>query len=305
MPAADPASWWGTRAPSRAEHPLRDPARAVPVSASLLDSLAACPARWFFEREAGGASATHQAAGVGQVVHALAERVGRGDVAADVTDPAQADAVLEELMDSVDRIWGRLSFRTPWSSALERERVRVALARFVRWHAAGTRRLVGLEAPFDVEVVLDDGRRIRLHGYADRLEVDDRGRLVVVDLKTGKNKPTKNEVVTHAQLALYQYAVDEGALAERLDDEVAAAAPAGGAELVHLGLREESATATVQRQEAHLPGSTGREALRARLGRPRRCCSEEAFPATPGPVCRGCTFVPICPARSAGSVVAS
>lgn len=248
---------------------------------------------------------THQAAGVGQVVHALAERVARGDVLADADDPAQVDAVVEELMGSVDAMWGRMSFRTPWSSALERRRVVVALGRFVRWHAASSRRVVGLEQRFDVEVELDDGRRVRLNGYADRLEVDDQGRLVVVDLKSGKDKPTRNEVVEHAQLALYQYAVDAGAMREQLDDEVAAAARTGGAELVHLGLREESERATVQLQEPHQPGSTGREALRARLGAAAAMLEAEVFPATPGPVCRTCAFGSICPARGAESVVAS
>ena len=30
----------------------------------------------------------------------------------------------------------------------------------------------------------------------------------------------------------------------------------------------------------------------------------EVFPATPGQHCRDCAFVPICPAKSAGSVIA-
>ena len=40
------------------------------------------------------------------------------------------------------------------------------------------------------EVTLPDGQVVRLHGYADRLELDEDGRVVVVDLKTSKYPPT-------------------------------------------------------------------------------------------------------------------
>ena len=57
--------------------------------------------------------------------------------------------------------------------------------------------------------------------------------VVVVDLKTGKYKPSGPEVASHPQLGLYQLAVRHGAL----DDEPRAAGrPPGAAELVHLRL---------------------------------------------------------------------
>ena len=75
VPAADPSTWWGTRSATRSVAPIRDPDRPVPISASMLESILVCPAQWFFEREAGGVSAVHQSANLGQVLHALAERV--------------------------------------------------------------------------------------------------------------------------------------------------------------------------------------------------------------------------------------
>ena len=53
----------------------------------------------------------------------------------------------------------------------------------------------------------------------------------VVDLKTGKGTPSKNELAEHAQLGTYQLAVQEGAIAAQTPlREV------GGAELVMLRL---------------------------------------------------------------------
>ena len=50
----------------------------MPISATVLDAMRTCPARWFLEREAGGAVRSHQSANLGELVHALAERVADG-----------------------------------------------------------------------------------------------------------------------------------------------------------------------------------------------------------------------------------
>ncbi len=66
----------------------------------------------------------------------------------------------------------------------------------------------------------------RLVGRVDRLERDDDGRLVVIDLKTGKTKVKADELPTHPQLGAYQLAVEAGAFGE--------GEQAGGARLVQL-----------------------------------------------------------------------
>ena len=55
--------------------PVRDPDQPVPVSASVLESLLVCPTQWFLEREAGGVARAHQSANLGELLHALAQRV--------------------------------------------------------------------------------------------------------------------------------------------------------------------------------------------------------------------------------------
>jgi superfamily I DNA/RNA helicase/RecB family exonuclease len=291
VPAADPSTWWGTRAASRSVTPLREPDRPVPVSASVLEGLAVCPTRWFLAREAGGVAAAHQSANLGNLVHALAQRVAEGGAPADV----------EVLMSHVDRVWDRLDFRTPWSKERERVRVRRALERFLRWHADNPRRVLALEAPFSTVVALDSGEQVRLTGYADRLEVDAQGRVVVVDLKTGRTKPSNKAVEQHLQLGLYQLAVDSGAVSELVDGEPVAA---GGAELVQLGLADDGDAATVQPQPAQPPDGPARAELRDRIALTARMLREEQFPAVAGQHCRDCTFVPLCPIKSAGPVVA-
>lgn len=291
VPAADPATWWGTRAASRSGEPIRERDRPVPISASVLDSIAACPTRWFLEKEAGGVARSHQSANLGQLVHALAERVADGSIEADV----------DALMSEVDAVWDRLDFRTPWSKQREHRRVRSAIERFLTWHARNPRRLLATEAKFATVVTMDDGAEVRINGYADRVELDGDGRVVVVDLKTGRGKPTGPAVKEHVQLALYQYAVDAGAL----DDPEAGLTglTSGGAELIQLGLEDGSADATRQEQDLHAPDGPERAALRTRIGHVARLLREETFPATAGDHCRDCGFVALCPVRSPGSVV--
>ncbi len=132
--------------------------------------------------------------------------------------------------------------------------------------------------------------------------MDADGDVVVVDLKTGRSAPSNKSVESHRQLALYQYAVDSGAL----DDELGGGEPlrSGGAELVQLGALDDG-PALVQQQPAASDEGAVREGLRAELGLAAELIRLEVFPAVPGQVqCRDCAFVPICPAKSAGSVLA-
>lgn len=287
VPQADPASWWGTRAATVSPRPVRDPERPVPVSASMLESLMTCPAQWFFAREAGGVSAAHQAVNLGQIVHALAERVATKELAPDV----------DVLMVEVDAVWGRLAFRTPWSRKREHDRIRKAIARFIEWHESNPRQFVDSETRFKT-VVEVHGQEIALNGTADRLELTADGDVVVVDFKTRRSAPSAPAVKSNLQLALYQYAVDAGAL----DEDLGRPTRSGGAELVQLGIQDDTTLAKVQVQDAHTDDGPERELLRIGLARAATLIRDETFPAVPGQHCRDCTFVSICPAKGAGSV---
>ncbi|WP_078849167.1 ATP-dependent helicase, partial [Streptomyces sp. NRRL F-4428] len=223
VPAAHPQRWWGLYEPTRSSVPLRDRERPVALSGSALDQLAnTCSLQWFLGREVKADAPSTAAQGFGNVVHVLADEVASGRTPAD----------LAVLMERLDSVWDALAFDAPWKSAQEKDNARAALERFLRWHTTdrGGRQAVATEHEFDVTLEAGDVA-VRVRGSMDRVEADPQGRAYVVDFKTGKSAPTKDEVARHPQLAVYQLAVREGAVDEVFDGR---RPDSGGAELVQL-----------------------------------------------------------------------
>jgi RecB family exonuclease len=269
--------------------PLRDPDEPLVLSASALEALLTCPAHWFLEKEAGGQEPSTSSQGFGKIVHAIADRVATGELA-ETTD----------LMSLVDQVWGQLVFRTPWSASRERAEIEKALSRFVAWHSRpGARTVIGTETELHAEVTVE-GQTVRLYGFADRLELDGEGRVVVVDLKTGKYSPTAEQVDQHAQLALYQHAVAHGAVDALVPDR--APLEPGGAELVQLR-HEVKGNVKVQTQPPLAPGEDGTTFIQAHLAEAVQRLRAEDFPAIAGDHCKDCGFLPICPVKGAGTVL--
>lgn len=294
VPAADPGTWWGMRALSRSERPVRPDAAPVALSASALEGLLTCPAQWFLAREAGGEQTSSASQGFGNLVHALADRIARGEIAQH-GDVAEA---VDDLMSHIDHVWDRLAFRTPWSRSRERVALHAALSRFLAWHrrpGAATR--VETEVSFRAEVSLPDGQRVLLNGRADRLEVDDDGDVVVIDLKTGKYLPTDKSLPDNPQLGLYQYAVDAGAV----DGLLGAPTRASGAALVQL--RAGSDLPKVQQQAPQVPDAEGLLTIERQLMQAAAVVRGEEFVARPGPHCDRCPFHAVCPTKASGSVL--
>ena len=179
-------------------------------------------------------------------------------------------------MTLVDDVWGRMEFRTPWSRDRERAAVADALARFLAWHERpGARLVLATEPQVRAEVTLPDGQVVRLHGYADRLELDENGQVVVVDLKTGKYAPTGPEVERHAQLGLYQLAVDHGAA----DEAAGRPVTSGGAELVQLRLGKDLPKVQPQAPQS---GTGGVRLVEEQLMQAATALRAEEFVARPG-----------------------
>jgi RecB family exonuclease len=263
----------------------------VSLSASALQGLLTCPAQWFLQQEAGGTVVSSTAQGFGIIVHALADRVAKGEL-------GPGPALIKDLMALVDDVWDRMSFRTPWSGEREREAVRDALARFVAWQSRpGARTHVSSEGRIIATADLPDGQQVRLIGYVDRLELDDNGDVVVVDLKTGKYAPTDTSLPENPQLGLYQLAVDHGAA----DEAVGRPVRSGGAELVQLRLGSD--LPKVQPQAPQVPDADGVTVIEHQLMAAASIVRDEAFVARPGPHCDRCDFHAVCPTKSSGSVL--
>lgn len=134
----------------------------------------------------------------------------------------------------------------------------------------------------------------------DRVERDAEDRAYVVDFKTGKQAPTKDEVARHPQLAVYQLAVREGAV----DEVFGGLRPEpGGAELVQLRrpapVREGGETSPQVQAQQPLAGEWVSDLLATAAGR----VLDERFTPTTGTHCGHCAFRASCSAQPEGKHV--
>jgi RecB family exonuclease len=164
------------------------------------------------------------------------------------------------------------------------------LRKLLGWLRSNGRDLVAVEEGFSVAV----GRAV-LEGRVDRLERDEDGRLVVVDLKTGKTPAKNDEVDAHAQLGAYQLAVTLGGF-----DHLAPGAQTGGAALVHLGSAHKAAKEQHQRPlaEAEDPRWAAELVTRVAEG-----MAGSVFTAVVNDRCTVCPVRTSCPANADGTQV--
>ncbi|TCB97642.1 ATP-dependent helicase [Micromonospora zingiberis] len=276
---AHPDDWWGLR-PLSDDRPLVDEGEPVRVTPSGMESALRCSLRWLLERHGGSASAS-TAQGVGNLVHA----------AAMLAEDARADR--GALLDYVAARFDAIELAARWMVGPERARAEAMVDKLLRWLAANPRRLLAIEHEFAVR--LDDPNRpVDLVGRVDRLEVDEAGRLVVIDLKTGKSTTvTEREVAEHPQLGAYQAAVEAGAFAEFGDES-------GGAALVQLGTGARDA-----REQAQPPATDGPEAgwATALVRRTADTMAASTFAAVANSKCRVCPVRTSCPVSGQGRQV--
>lgn len=263
-----------------------------------MDTLLTCPLRWLLDRH-GGTDPVELPPIIGTVVHALAQAAASG------ADRAVLHAELDRRWADIDRA-GLVG--APWFSRRESARLRSMLDTFTDW-LAGTRarlRQLAVEQPLDVEIGEPNGVRLRLRGRVDRLETDDAGRIVVVDLKTGKNPVSADDAVAHPQLALYQLAVALGAFDDLLPGSKAGGpkagqAKSGGARLVYLakGNQKTGATERVQPTLTEDDIAAWREIVLAAAS----TSAGPSYPATENADCPTCPARHSCPVHDAGRQV--
>ena len=278
---AGPEHWWGLYERTDNPTPIVRADLPVPLSASAVEALDACPLRWFLERPAAAQEQSTEQQGFGLVFHALAEEVATGATPADI----------DVLMDRLDRVWDRLPFEARWQSEQERRAARRALERFLVWHGQHRdgRKFVAAEREFDTTLQVG-GVDVRLHGYIDRVEVDADGQVFLVDFKTGKKAKTPKEAEQSAQLAVYQLAAEN---TEGLGETA-------GAELVYPRDEKESPTPTVVQQPALREQADPAWAPKL-LAEVAGTVLTERFHASGDPaVCQHCSLRRACPRQPEG-----
>ena len=259
-PGAAPDDWWGLLPLSstellfahrpaghaeldenygeeQAENPGR---RTITLSPSRLETIHSSPLDWLVSAARAEAQ-TDLSRSLGTLVHAIAEEYPTGTL-------EELQTALDERISSLgvparkdDETEEEYRERVPWESYALYERAKrmiLRLSYYYRQHMgdAGWQNL-GVEGSFAVRVPVpfDPAGEVGeldalLNGRVDRLEgtapaEDGTRRYAIVDLKTGKSKPSGSEMETHPQLAAYQIAVEAGAgaqLEERYRAEAAA-----------------------------------------------------------------------------------
>jgi superfamily I DNA/RNA helicase/RecB family exonuclease len=281
VPGADPSGWHGLTEISTSD-PLCAGGDPVTLTPSTLQTLNDCPLRWLVERH-GGTNPRELRSTIGSVLHAL------------IAEPGKTET---QLLAELERAWEHLPFDARWHSANELTRHRAMIEAFVDWRAQTRGELTEVGVEVGVDGVLatprEDGGEVRLRGRVDRLERDAAGRLVIVDIKTGKTPVSKDDAQQHAQLAMYQLAVAEGLLPENAPDT-----EPGGARLIYIG-KSGAAGATVREQDPLTPAV--RDEWRELVTRAADATAGPQFVARRNDGCSHCPIRQCCPAHVDGSM---
>lgn len=285
VPGAAPEQWWGLL-PLSTDAPIVPAGDVVTVSPSKVEAVLKSPLNWFV-KAAGGEATTDFARSLGTLIHAIAQDIPNG--------------AGHEYLAELKKRWPSLGMGDSWEGEKDYERAQEMLRKLAQYVVDARqqgRSLIGVEMDFEVDLPLAEGDTgpgmARLRGQVDRLEADANGNLVIVDLKTGRNKPSKAELAKHLQLGAYQAAVLAGAFTAAAAAAGIPQAGPGGAALVPLG--DSTKSVTTQDQAALHPGEDDwatPEVLKA-----AHLMAQATFPARHGADWTersGCPLPSICP----------
>ena len=256
--------------------PILPPDAQVSVSPSNLQSFSECGLKWFIEKS-GGRDGDSTAQLLGIAIHSLAAML-----------KGEPGLTFDELATRLENGWQLIDGNKGWVRDYQFKLALEKLEKFYKWHATNksNRKLFAVEAEFEKVI----GRAL-FNGSVDRVEVDDEGRVYIVDLKTGAPDITKKKAEDHKQLAGYQLAVYEEAFTGESPGTQSA-----GAELLFLGTDTKSASAKPQPVKDH-------ETIKAEVIAAADAMSANEFTATVNDRCRMCAVKGLCPIQPQGRTV--
>jgi superfamily I DNA/RNA helicase len=293
VPGAHPQQWWGLL-PLSTDAAIVAPGEPVVVSPSKVEEVLKSPLNWFI-RAAGGEATTDFARSLGTLIHGIAQDIPNG--------------AGHEYLAELEKRWPSLGLPESWETDVDFGRAQEMLGKLAQYVIEARqqgRTLLGVEENFTIDLGelpdndhpesghRESGHVVRLRGQVDRLEADSDGNLIVVDIKTGRTKPTKDQVAEHPQLGAYQVAVSAGGFAEQAAAAGLTGAVSGGAALLPLG--DGTKTVKTQDQAAMVSGSENdptRKVMEAAM-----LMAQAVFPARHGADWserNGCPLPTICP----------
>lgn len=277
---ASPDEWWGIGGASTSEAlPKR-----TSLSPSRIEGLLECPMRVVLEQTVELDETMNMVQGL--LTHAYFEALGRGierDKAREIA--VQARSLMEDA--------------PAWKAGRDLDDFKLMLAKIDAWLdvSQANRNALAVEAEVDVRV----GPELRIRGRSDRLEVDGEGRVRIVDLKSGKSAPTKEQAQENAQLMAYQLAVRNGAIA----GEAVVSGDGGGLEVdsaILLYPAAKTKKTTVLEQSAKSDEEL--EAFANLIQPLPGAMTGPALVAQTGPHCEYCKVRALCPVQPEGTVIA-
>ena len=268
-------NWLGGLKPSSTE-PILPPDAQVSVSPSNLQSFSECGLKWFIEKS-GGRDGDSTAQLLGIAIHSLAAML-----------KGEPGLTFDELATRLENGWQLIDGNKGWVRDYQFKLALEKLEKFYKWHSENKskRTLFAVEAEFEKVI----GRAL-FNGSVDRVEVDEAGRVYIVDLKTGAPDISKKKAEDHKQLAGYQLAVYEEAFSGDSPGIESA-----GAELLFLGTDSKSASAKPQPVKDH-------ETIKAEVVAAADAMSSNEFTATVNDRCRMCAVKGLCPIQPQGRSV--
>ncbi len=262
---ADPTTWWGSRGWTDPGTPLY--AEELRTSYSRLSNMEDCALKYLYEVEMGLDPEQSYQMWLGSVIHEIIDKVQRNEV------PREIEAVSGLLAE----MWEPNRFP---NAAVEHRRRLDAEEMLRRWIGGEQATVEHSEVSFSYPL----GDAV-IRGKIDAIFRNENHKLRLVDYKTGRWAPTKEETEKNLQLGAYF-------LAMLRDPELSKLGKTGYLQLSYLGaMRGDDGFARVGFPPPENYGEWAEQTITELVARIRA----ESFAPNPAADCRWCDFKPICP----------
>lgn len=245
----------------------------IRISPSAVENMLTCPLRGVLDSANGQSLGNASLAHVGTLVHQIAEETEEPD--------------LDMMRARLDELWAAFDFGTDLADQQLYER---AVGMVTKLHQYLTENPATEQRELYARVERDG---LVVSGKIDRLEFSDMdpSAVRVVDFKTGKSSPRKEDADRVPQLLIYQWLVEQGGVI--MPEGGQTPTRSLGARLVHIGKETQGYGLT---EQSELDAERTKEAEQM-INRSADIQRSHAIEAQINSGCRSCTYITICPAK--------